>query len=46
MKRQLDPTTLSRMENAGAKPVGGATRNLHAVLDVLRPTELRCSTMA
>jgi transcriptional regulator with XRE-family HTH domain len=32
----IDPTTLSRMENAGAKPVGGKTQNLQAVLDALR----------
>jgi hypothetical protein len=31
----LDPSTLSRMENAGVKQVGGATRNLHRVLDAL-----------
>jgi hypothetical protein len=35
----LNPTflsTLSRMENAGAKQVRGAIRNLHRVLDALR----------
>ena len=32
----LDPSTLSRMENAGVKQSGGATRNLHRVLDALR----------
>ena len=32
----IDPTTLSRMESAGADPVGGSTRNLQAVLDALR----------
>jgi hypothetical protein len=31
----IDPTTLSRMESADTQPVGGATRNLQAVLDVL-----------
>jgi transcriptional regulator with XRE-family HTH domain len=32
----IDPTTLSRMENAGEKPVGGRTENLQAVLEALR----------
>jgi hypothetical protein len=32
----IDPTTLSRMESAGADPVRGSTRNLQAVLDALR----------
>jgi transcriptional regulator with XRE-family HTH domain len=32
----IDQTTLSRMESAGAKPVGGGTRNLDRVLDALR----------
>jgi transcriptional regulator with XRE-family HTH domain len=32
----IDQTTLSRMEGAGAKPIGGAIRNLDRVLDALR----------
>jgi transcriptional regulator with XRE-family HTH domain len=32
----IDQTTLSRMEGAGAEPIGGAVRNLDRVLDALR----------
>jgi transcriptional regulator with XRE-family HTH domain len=32
----IDQTTLSRMEGAGANPVGGSTRNLERVLGALR----------
>jgi hypothetical protein len=32
----LDTSTISRMEGAGTKAVGGPTRNLLAVLDALR----------
>lgn len=33
---QLDPSTLSRMESYGAKPIVALTRNLDAVVDALR----------
>jgi transcriptional regulator with XRE-family HTH domain len=32
----LDPSTLSRIENSGAKPVSATARNLEALLEVLR----------